>query len=152
MIRHFTGSQCSCRSTAVMLCRSCLLMHIMILAAECWIISMRWNRAYWPLASHDSQTCTYLGNPEQIVAGTTTNTRHLTRHVEFGVNDANVTNCWFHLLMVDATGQDERKRMTSLLSSFNRSMLSVSHRLRSSIHSVICLDASVWSVGGQIYY
>ena len=52
------------------------------------------------------------------------------------------------MLMVDVTGPDERKRMASVLSSFNRSLLSVSHRLRSSTHSVICLDASVWSFGG----
>ena len=44
------------------------------------------------------------------------------------------------MLMVDVTGQDERKRMTFVLSSFNRSLLSVSHRLRSSTHSVICLE------------
>ena len=46
------------------------------------------------------------------------------------------------MLMVDITGQDERKRMASVLSSFNRSLLSVSHRLRSFTHSVIC-DRSV---------
>ena len=39
------------------------------------------------------------------------------------------------MLMMGVSGQDDRKRMASVLSLFNRSMLSDSHRLRSSTHS-----------------